>query len=237
MNIQMMKTRLSPEFLTQLGAANPCMEFKDAAGRPNGNVRLPVARLSFANLARPGKNNLDPSKEGKYGANLLFLPNADLNAARQARARVLAEKFPNNPQGMGMKDPFRDQADRVAPAQGGRNPKGQSTSGYVPGSVFMAPTSNRPVQLFVPPIVNGIPTVFVGGEKEIEREFYSGCWVIAVINFYASTNAQNPGVFAGLQQLLKVADDNEFQGTSSVDPRTAFGGVNISQDIQPSSLF
>ena len=237
MNIQMMKTRLTPEYLAALAAANPAIEFLDAQGRPNGNVRLPVARLSFANLGRPGKNMNDPSKEGKYGANLLFLPNADITVARGARARMLAEKFPNNPQGMGMKDPFRDQADRVAPAQGGKNPKGQSTSGYVPGSTFMAPTSNRPVQLFTGPIVNGVPSVFTGGEKEIEREFYSGCWVIAVVNFYASTNVSNPGVFVGLQQLMKIADDNEFQGTSSVDPRMAFGNVNISQEVQPASLF
>jgi hypothetical protein len=89
----------------------------------------------------------------------------------------------------------------------------------------------------VPPITNGIPTLFIGGEKEIEKEFYSGCWCIAVVNFYASTNVSNPGVFIGLQSILKVADDNPFQGNSSVDPRTAFGGVNITQDVQPSSLF
>ena len=73
MSIQMMKTRLTPEFLSALGAANPSVEFTDSQGNPNGNVRLPVARLSFANLARPGKNMNEPSKDGKYGANLLFL--------------------------------------------------------------------------------------------------------------------------------------------------------------------
>lgn len=236
-NAQLMKTRLTPEFLSQLAAANPSMEFADSQGKPNGNVRLPPARLSFANLARPGKNSIDPTKEGKFGANLLFLPNADLSVAKAARARIVAEKFPMNPQGLGLKDPFRDQGERVAPALGGRNPQGKTTSGYVPGQTFLAPTSNRPVQLFVPPIVNGVPSVFIGGEKEIEKEFYSGCWCIAVVNFYYSGNQTNPGVFVGLQQLLKVADDNMFEGTSSVDPRTAFGSVNITQEVQPSSLF
>jgi hypothetical protein len=231
MNTEMMNTRHTAEVIQRLVAANPARMLE------GGDVVMPPARLSFGNLAKPGKNMNDPTKEGKFGANLLFTPEADLQVLQNRRLAVVKEAFPMNPTGAGMKNPFRNQADRVAPAFGGMNAQGKSTPGYVPGCAFIAPTGNRRPQLFTGPIVNGVPTMFVGDEAAIEKEFYSGCWIIAVVNAYASKNTANPGVFFGLQSVLKVMDDNEFKGAGGVDPRAAFGGVAIDSNVSPNSLF
>lgn len=233
MNIEMMQTRHTAEVIQRLVDANPARLLE------SGDVVLPPARLSFANLAKPGKNMNDPTKEGKFGANLLFTPGAEaqIQVLANRRLAVLKEAFPQNPTGAGMKNPIRNQADRVSPALGGQNAQGKSTPGYVPGCAFVAPTGNRRPQLFTGPIVNGVPTMFVGDEAAIEREFYSGCWVIAVVNAYASKNTANPGVFFGLQSVLKVMDDNEFKGAGGVDPRAAFGAVQIDNSVSPTSLF
>lgn len=231
MNIEMMNTRHTADIIQRLVASNP------ARILDSGDVVMPPARMSFANLAKQGKNMNNPNEPGKFGANLLFTPDVDLSVLQNRRLAVLKEAFPMNPTGAGMKNPFRNQADRVAPALGGANAQGKTTAGYVPGCAFIAPTGNRRPGLFTGPIINGAPTMFAGDEAAIEKEFYSGCWVIAVVNAYASKNTANPGVFFGLQSILKVMDDNEFKGSGGVDNRAAFGGVNIDNSVSPSSLF
>lgn len=232
MDTNRMKTRHSIEQIQKLVTGNPARLLE------SGDVVLPPARLSFPNLAKPGKNFNDPTKEGKYGANLLFTPGVDLQLAKQLRDRKLAESYPANPSGAGMKNVFKDQGQQVSAAEGGLNAMGKTYSGYVPGCVFFGAQSQRRPNLWVPPIVNGSPTAFLGDEAQIEAMFYPGCWVIAVINAYKSSVAQNPGVFFGLQSLFKVMDDNKFEGAAgSVDPKAAFGGVNIDSTVNPESLF
>lgn len=237
-DISRMKTRMTVEQIVSMVGRNPAAMVDEA------NIRLPPARLSFANIAKPGKNLNSATEPGKYGSNLLFTPNADLTLLKQLRDKTLAAAFPANPTGVGMKNPFRNQADRVAPADGGANVKGKSTPGYTPGWTFIIPTSNYRPALWVPPFVPGptgvlAPTPFQGSEAEMDNMFYAGCWCIAVVNAYKAGNAQNPGVFFGLQSLLKIADDEKLGGAgggAGANP-AAFGGVSIDASVNPASLF
>ncbi|MCA3186929.1 MAG: DUF2815 family protein [Cupriavidus sp.] len=231
MNISMMKTRHGADVIRALMEKNP------ATVLPSGDIRLPPARLSFPNLARPGKNMSDPAQPGKYSVNLLFAEGADLSLLQAAREAALRDAFPNNPTGAGMRNPFRNQAEKVSPAEGGLNPKGTSLSGFVPGQPFIAPGSrNYRPHCYSLPIVNGVPTQV--DEAQIESVFYPGCWVIAVVNAYASKNQVNPGVYFGLQSVLKIMDDESLGGGGGGAPNpAAFAGVNIDQGVNPASLF
>ena len=231
MNLEMMNTRLSQAEIEKMVWANPA---KVVSGT---TVILPPARLSFANLGKRGKATNDDGtpREGKFGANLLFTKDADLTALVQARAAMLAENFPANPKGAGMKVPFRDQADRVAPLEGGSNAAGKTSKGYVPGCIFIAPTANNrpPLATFE---TGGVKAFLSQDEDLIDQTFYSGIWAICAVNPYVTKNTKNPGVFFGLQSVLKVRDDNAFSG-GGIDPFTAFGGINIDSSIDPTALF
>lgn len=233
MDIERMKTRHSAETIRKLVEANKCFRL------PSGSVVLPPARMAFADLAAPGKNMNDPTKPGKFGVLLLFPLPADqiLKPLIEARNELLREAFPKNPTGAGMKPSIKEQDEKVSPEEGGKNPKGTTLAGFVPGLPFIGPRSNYRPQLFVPPIVNGLPTPFIGGEEDIRKEFYSGAWVIGAVNLWKSSQTTNPGVFLGIESVLKVMDDDPFRGTGGVDPRSAFGSVQIGADVDPASLF
>jgi hypothetical protein len=227
--LKRMGTRLTAEYLIDLTVKNPAILL------PNGNVRLPPARLSFAWLGKPQPNKKEPQKPGRFNANLLFLPMADLTALATARNEMVKAFFPNNPQGVGLYNGFKNQADRVGPLEGGLNKKGQTTTGYVPGWPYIAPTANRQPSLSV--FAGGQPQPFFGTVEEIEKTFYSGCWVIPSVNCYHGKSTENPGIMFGLQGVLKIADDEAFTGTGGVDAATEYAGVAIESNMQPSALF
>ena len=229
MNLEMMNTRLSQAEIEKMVKANP-------ARVVSGNtVVLPPARLSFANLGKRSKNMNDPTKEGKFSANLLFTKDADLTALIALYKQTVRDNFPSNPEGKGFKVPFRDQADRVAPLEGGSNPAGKTSKGYVPGCLFIAPTAMQrpPLATFE---TGGVKAFLSQDEEQIDQVFYSGIWAICAVNPYASKNTTNPGVFMGLQSVLKVRDDTAFTG-GGIDPVSTFGGINIDSSIDPTALF
>lgn len=229
MNLEMMGTRLTQAEIEKMVAANP------ARAIGNNTIVLPPARLSFASLGKRSKNMNDPTKEGKFSANLLFTKGADLKALVEAYKAVTRDNFPNNPEGRGFKVPFRDQGDRVAPLEGGNNPAGKTSKGYVPGCTFIAPTAmNRPPLATFE--TGGVKPFLSTDEAEIDRVFYSGCWAICAVNPYASKNTANPGVFMGLQSVLKIRDDATFSG-GGIDVAAAFAGINIDAGVDPSALF
>ena len=233
-----MNTRHSAETLIALVKANPCRMLD------SGDVVLPPMRLSFPNLAKEGPpaKNAPPGSKGKFGTNLLAVPgmtpDAGLQVLRDQRFRKLAEAFPQNPRGLGMKEIFKNQGQQVAPAEGGTNVSGKTYSGHVPDAYFISATSQRRPTLFVPPMVNGVPTLFLEGEEAIENTFYAGAWVIPVVNVYVSKVNENKGAFIGLQSLLKVLDDNKLAGGGGapVDARAAYGGISLPAE-GPGSLF
>lgn len=50
-----------------------------------------------------------------------------------------------------------------------------------------------------------------------EREFYSGCYGLACINFYVYDNKTNKGISAGLSSILKIKDGEPLGGASSAE--------------------
>lgn len=234
------ESRYTLQHLQALAARNPATLLVDASNNSRV-IRTTIARMSFANVGTPRKNDKDPTKPPKHGTNLLFLPGTDFSVPAGERLRLLAEKYPGNPQGVGMKPAIRDQAEWISPADGGRNVQGKSYKGFVPGAGVMLPTANRQPTLWVPPVVNGEGTRFVGTPAEIDAAFYSGCWVIAFLNVYQSKAAENPGVFFGLEGLFKVADDEKLGGESGAAAAMrspgAFAGISVDNNTDPTSFF
>ena len=60
-----------------------------------------------------------------------------------------------------------------------------------------------------------------------EREFYSGCYGLASINFYVYDNKTNKGISAGLSSILKIKDGEPLGGASSAE--ADFKDVDLSQ--------
>ena len=52
---------------------------------------------------------------------------------------------------------------------------------------------------------------------DIEKVFYAGCWVRAIVNPFQYSNSGNKGISFGLQGVQFVRDDNPFTGGVSED--------------------
>lgn len=231
--IERMGTRLTAAWIEKMTTANPARVLS------SGNVILPPARVAFGNIALPGEDRMLNGQlvKGKYGANLLFAPGANLDALRKARADLVKTAFPKNPAGKGLEDPIKDQGDRVAPDEGGENAMGKTYLGYVPGALYISPNANLDFPPGMNELVNGVPTACTGPRDELARKFYSGCWVIPTVNVFHGKNPQNPNVFFGLAGVLKIADDNAFSGGTGDGP-AAFEGIQIDEDaLDPTALF
>ena len=234
LDLQRMQTNMTAEWIDKVVRSNP------ATLLDSGNVRLPPARLAFANVVTPAKDSQGTNGEtikGKYGANLLFTPQADLTALRQARMAMMPQAFPKNPQGVGLDDPIKDQAERVSPAEGGRNKKGITTSGFVPGAPYISPGANLDYKPQLLELVGGAVQPCFGTSEELQAKFYSGAWVIATVSVFHGRNPSNPNIFFGLSSVLKIADDRRFSGGSG-DGVEAFSDVKIDlAGVDPKSLF
>jgi len=231
-SIEKMSTRLTAAWIEQVTAGNP------ARVNADGNVVLPPARLAFADVVTVGKDRIEDgvTKSGSYGATLLFAPNADLSALVNARAAKIREFFPQNPDGHGLKDVVRDQADRVSPAEGGKNPQGKTYAGFVPGSKFVAPNANPDFRPGLFKLENGVPVAATGPEDELKRIFFAGIWVIATVNIFHGKSPKNPGAFLGLRSILKIADDNALGGGGGGGSAADFGSVKIDAPTDGASL-
>ena len=64
-------------------------------------------------------------------------------------------------------------------------------------------------------------------------EVYSGMWAIVCVNMYPYSNSGNNGVAAGLNAVLKTADDTVFAGG---DGSKAFDGINVPDDDDDDDL-
>lgn len=233
-NIARMNSRLTADWLEKVIAGHPALLL------PNGNIRLPPARGSFVFAAEPSKDKLENgvNKKGNYGASLLWPVVPNLDALTAARAAAIRTFFPQNPEGAGLKPVIKDQADKVAPSEGGKNPKGDTYEGYVPGLPYISPNANLDFKPTLSELVNGVPTACHGDPKELSKKFYSGAWYIATVNIFHGKNSQNPNAFLGLQSLLKIADDNPLGGGGGgEDTDTAYAGLNIESPVNPQALF
>lgn len=229
-----MQTNMTEAWIAKVVADNPALLLD------SGNVRLPPARMAFANVVTPAKDSAGNNGEvikGKYGTNLLFTPQADLTALRAARTGMMPQAFPKNPTGVGLDDPIKDQADKVSPSEGGKNKKGATTSGFVPGCHYISPGANLDYKPTLNEFVGGAVQPCFGTIEELQAKFYSGCWVMATVTVFHGKNPSNPNIFFGLSSLLKIADDQRFSGGGG-DGAEAYAGVSIDMaGVDPKSLF
>lgn len=173
---------------------------------PDGNIRTGPVRLAFANaLPEPLAGDSKRPDDKKFSTHILFPRGADMAFYQQAAFKAAQSEWPNLDQAGGpvsaaLEWPFGDQAKKAQ-----HDP-------FEPGSVFMTVKANadrRPLYVDL----RGAPIIDVKGK------FYSGAWVLAIINPYAWTyEKMKRGVSFGLNGLIWLADDTAAAG----------GGMDIS---------
>jgi hypothetical protein len=160
----------------------------------NGNIRTSPVRLSYANgLFKPrAVKEGDPKR---YTVSLLFPVGADLSILYGMANKAAVDKF-GDPSKHKLKSPFLKQDDVPDP-------------GYMDGGVYLrcgAPEENQP------------QVIDLQGRRLLsETDCYSGAWAIATIRAFAYDAKLNKGVSFGVQNILKIADDDRFSGRSSAD--------------------
>ena len=91
------------------------------------------------------------------------------------------------------------------------------------GKVFFNAKANR-----APAVLNRAKAPILSHD-----EVYSGMWAIVCVNMYPYSNSGNNGVAAGLNAVLKTADDTVFAGG---DGSKAFDGINVPEDDDDDDL-
>jgi hypothetical protein len=199
---------MDPNMLASLVAKYPMTLLK------NGNVRTSPVRLSFANGLFKAKA-VEEGKEKKYSVSLLFPVGADLSILYNIANTAAVEKF-KDPSRVKLKSPFLRQDD-------------EPYDGYQDGGVYLRVTSPEAQQ---PQCID-----LQGRRLLSETDCYSGCWALATLRGFAYDKGVNKGVAFGVQNIVKIADDDRFSGRSSADEEfadilqsgAAVGGVDMSK--------
>lgn len=178
-------------------------------------IITPYARLSFPSIAKP--RAYESGDQPKFGCALLFPKpavvgdkrddgkpvspwgDADKHDLSELQAKIdeyVENTWPNAKQRpKNLKLPIQDGDDK-------------SWDGYA-DHFFLRASSIRP-----PRVIDARKNEVTG--DDIEKVFYPGCWVRAVINLFDYSTKGNKGVSAGLQLVQFVRDDDPFTG--GVDP-------------------
>ncbi len=192
----------------------------------NGAIFSGAVRLSFPNLDSPYKGKM--SEKEKFQLSGLWPHNA-VKTLEDVLRTALQREYPN------LTDPsifmdrrsdkatIKDQGLCVNVKDGGYSPLKSTYGGYVPGFPWFRAKSGFAVPCFQ--FVAGKPTIVL--PENIPEVFYSGCWVDVKLNLIKSTSSANPGVFFGLQGVVKLADDNTLGGGSSASASDFAGAVVI----------
>lgn len=193
-------------------------------------IVTPYGRLSFPSLAKPRQFKKDD--DAKYGAAILFPKAEKVGDNRESGAPVspwkdaskhdishlqgVIDEFIENTYGKKvpakLKRPFKDGDD-------------EKWEGYE-GHTFIRTTSARP-----PKLIDERKQEVTG--EDIEKLFYPGCWVRAIVNPFAYNTAGNVGVSFGLQALQFVRHDEPFTG--GINAQEAFDDLP-DEDLAPSDL-
>lgn len=168
-----------------------------------------LVRLAFCHVFEPRLN--DDGSKGKYGV-CLIIPKGDKEtvqcikkAVEAAKARGVRELWHNKlPSKLAL--PLQDGDDR------------DDAREEFAGAYYMnAKSKNRPgvVDKHLAPILD-------------EEELYSGCWAVVSLSFFPYQANGNNGVAAGLDNIMKVKDDESFSGKP--DAGSDFAGIEADDD-------
>lgn len=167
-----------------------------------------LVRFCFCNVLTPRQND---AGEDEYTC-MLLIPKEDKKTLNTIRKMVddLKKDYWGNKVPPKYKGPLRDGDEYVNEETGEQDPNRF-------GCYYMNVKSK-----FKPDVVNKYK------EKiDDEREFYSGCYGLASINFYVYDNKTNKGISAGLSSILKIKDGEPLGGASSAE--ADFKDVDLSQ--------
>lgn len=184
-------------------------------GTFTGDILTGPVRLAFENIWELPKKKEGDTKDGKYGASLLFPPNVDFTIFYEEYYKMCGQAFPEyyvNGQYHGLHSPFHDQAE-----------KAMKYNGFTPGCVYFNTTTK-----FKPSVVDARMNPIVDHSK-----LYAGVWAICAVNTYDyGKNPPQPkkGVGFGLQSVMIIGDDTKFAGQGP-DVKQHYAGVNITAPI------
>lgn len=179
----------------------------------NTNVITGLVRLNFPHLWEPSTVKGAQNTEKKYSCSLIISKedtetiNKIDNAVNNAIAKginVFNNKIPQN-----LNLPLKD-GDIEKP-----DDETLYKSYYISAK---SKATNKPniVDIDRNPILN-------------QSEIYSGCWVIANINFYAYNIGGNKGIACSLNDIMKVKDGEPLSSRPSA--KEVFSSVDVSQYI------
>lgn len=164
----------------------------------------PMFRVSFPNLFKPRKNELNGKDE--FSVMALFEKGADISKLKDVAAAAVKKKWGDKPPA-NLKSPFRDQAEREK--------DGKLPDGLVAGAIFMTfKSSNR-------------PTVVDQNLQEIleSSKMYAGAYARASVGAYAYDQKGNKGVAFGLNHVQLMKDGAPLSGRPTVE--SAFEPVAV----------
>jgi len=232
-----MQIGLVPELYNRLIEGNP-----PSVGE-GGVLFSGAVRLSWPSLSKPKVAMAGSTGKPKFQATGLYT-HKNINVIMEALKASIKLHYPTvsdpsvllNP--LGKNSAVRDQALKVSVADGGQEAIKGTTSGYVPGLPFFTAKSLNAVPCFH----NSGGRVAAVLPEEIDRILYAGCWVTMKLVLIKSTSTGNPGVYFGLQSVMKLADDKAFGsaggGGSPDDFATAVSieDPNANQIIQNTNI-
>lgn len=168
------------------------MTFK--AKEKNNSVYL-LARLSYANIFEPKSfNNQDP----KYSVSLL-VPKSDKQTMKVIKDAIEAAKERD-------KDKWKGKipANLRIPVRDGDEDRPDDENYADHYFINANANKDRPPRLITR----------VRGQTATEEDLYSGCYAVAVVNFYGYNTAGNQGIGCGLVALQAFEDGERLSGAS-----------------------
>jgi hypothetical protein len=164
-----------------------------------------LVRFSHAHVWKPKKN--DEGTE-KYSVAILW-PKSDKALTKKAKAAVQAAIDAGSTvlkgKTKGLKLPIRDGDEKEG-------------DGAYAGMWFINCNSDQPPGIVGPD----------KAELENQKEFYSGCYGYASINFFAYNRKGNAGVGCGLNNLMKAKDGPPLSGRGNAEDD--FADIEIEDD-------
>lgn len=177
-------------------------------------------RFSYAHVFEPSET---PSGDMKYSACIMIPKDntAALKEYQEGVAKAVAKGIEKNKitkaQVKSLRMPLRDGDEEHASGDRGAEFKG-----------FFFMNAGRGEKKGAPGVVG--PTAKPIMEQD---DFYSGCWGNADVNFFAYNTAGNRGIGVGLNNVMKVKDDERLDGKQKAeDAFAAFAAPETEGDVE-----
>lgn len=168
-------------------------------------ILTPVGRLLWTQLDEPDEN-------GKYSVKLAFEDSDELEALRDLATKTSLEKFGSVVKGL----PFQDGNEQT-------NDDGQPWPW----------TKGKTIVNFRTKIKPGLVGAKGGDDTVQAADFYNGCYVRLVSDFYGWTYKAKKGVSASIHAVQFYRHGEKIGGRVKVDLDSAFGAAENDGTVNP----